>query len=95
MSEWSDISQYMYTVNYTLTQFYGKWFKCFTRNEQPSDTYGSSDGPTWMDEIGCDGEELKLSHCGFGESSEKWGDVIEPCDQTGLQCTGKYYKQIF
>ena len=60
----------------------------------PSDNFGSSSGPTWMDSLGCSGTEAKLAHCQFGNSNAGWEDVDPnvPCNQTGLQCLGKYHK---
>ena len=57
----------------------------------PSDSYGSSNGPTWMDSLRCSGTETKLSHCQFGNGNAGWGDVDPnvPCNQTGLQCSGR------
>ena len=48
-----------------------------------------------MDGLTCNGAEDKLSHCMFGESGTGWEDIMEPCTQAAVLCSGRYYNKLY
>ncbi|XP_071401549.1 scavenger receptor cysteine-rich domain-containing protein DMBT1-like [Centroberyx affinis] len=48
-----------------------------------SATFGPGSGKIWMDDLGCDGTETRLSQCSFN----KWGDNnCSPSEDAGVRC---------